>query len=242
MKRSREHMPDATTLHILKKTFLLQQQALAHILDIAIQFAWGLHAAHEHRLIHQDTKPANVMLSQEGIAKVTDFGLAKARAMAGVLAREALASHEPQNVAIPRMPTDVVRLLARCFEPQPEDRPGTMLEVSQVLQEIYAQEIRQPYRRTLPRLAEMQANNLNNRALSLSDLGKVEEVKQAWEQASQIDPQHLETTYNRGVVLWRQGEMIDDGGYAKTPYTRFKKRLLFMRKSSYFLKRENDED
>ena len=52
------------------------------ILDLAIQFAWGLHHAHEQGLVHRDVKPANVMLTSEGLAKVTDFGLARARSVA----------------------------------------------------------------------------------------------------------------------------------------------------------------
>jgi WD40 repeat protein/serine/threonine protein kinase len=58
------------------------EQSLERMLDISIQFAWGLHYAHEQGLIHQDVKPANVMMTPEGAAKVTDFGLARARAMA----------------------------------------------------------------------------------------------------------------------------------------------------------------
>lgn len=54
-------------------------RALARILDVAIQFAWGLHYAHEQGLVHQDVKPANVLLTTDGTVKVTDFGLAKAQ-------------------------------------------------------------------------------------------------------------------------------------------------------------------
>jgi len=60
-----------------------REKALARMLDVAIQFAWGLHYAHEQGLVHQDVKPANVMLAPDGTAKVTDFGLARARGMSG---------------------------------------------------------------------------------------------------------------------------------------------------------------
>jgi serine/threonine protein kinase len=55
------------------------QENLAHILDAAIQFAWGIQYAHENGLIHLDIKPGNALMSSGGILKVTDFGLAKAR-------------------------------------------------------------------------------------------------------------------------------------------------------------------
>lgn len=59
------------------------EKALERMLDIAIQFSWGLHYAHEEGLVHQDVKPANVMMTSDGTVKITDFGLAKARAAAG---------------------------------------------------------------------------------------------------------------------------------------------------------------
>jgi len=52
-------------------------------LDIAIQFAWGLAYAHAQGLVHQDVKPANLMLAADGRAKVTDFGLTRAKGASG---------------------------------------------------------------------------------------------------------------------------------------------------------------
>ncbi len=57
--------------------------SLPQILDVAIQSAWGLHVLHEMELIHRDIKPANVLMTSDGLAKVTDFGLAAARVSAG---------------------------------------------------------------------------------------------------------------------------------------------------------------
>ena len=54
-------------------------EALKRILDVAIQMAWGLHHAHQQQIVHQDVKPANVMMTVNGTAKITDFGLAKLR-------------------------------------------------------------------------------------------------------------------------------------------------------------------
>jgi WD40 repeat protein/serine/threonine protein kinase/transposase-like protein len=46
-------------------------------LDIAIQIAWGMAFAHSKGLVHRDLKPVNVLMTRSGIAKVTDFGLAR---------------------------------------------------------------------------------------------------------------------------------------------------------------------
>lgn len=46
--------------------------------DFAIQIASGIQAAHAHHIVHRDIKPQNIIVSDSGNLKVTDFGIAKA--------------------------------------------------------------------------------------------------------------------------------------------------------------------
>jgi eukaryotic-like serine/threonine-protein kinase len=52
---------------------------VAHALDIAAQVAEGLQFAHDRQIIHRDIKPANIMVLNDGLVKITDFGIARMR-------------------------------------------------------------------------------------------------------------------------------------------------------------------
>ena len=236
------------------------QTVLASILDIAIQFAWGLDYAHAQGLVHQDVKPQNALMTPDGTLKVTDFGLARAKSpsavgvvlvtsgaytpaycspeqaagmklslktdiwswavslmemfnggvswMGGQVAASALESYlgrAGEEEDIPAMPVAVADLLRECFQDDPKARPKDMLEIAERLISIYRQETDQAYSREVPKPAELRADSLNNRALSLLDLGNEEGALREWESAIRSNPLHVEAAYNLGLYRWRAG-------------------------------------
>ena len=88
--------------HIKNRTLYdgTKEQVQERLLDIAIQFARGLLYAHENDLIHQDVKPDNLLLTKDWAAKVSDFGLAKARTMLTFLGGTATELETDENATV----------------------------------------------------------------------------------------------------------------------------------------------
>ncbi len=61
----------------LRDNFKNPPSKLSEVLDISIQIANALCAAHEARIVHRDIKPENIMIRPDGFVKILDFGLAK---------------------------------------------------------------------------------------------------------------------------------------------------------------------
>ncbi|MBA3804129.1 MAG: protein kinase [Acidobacteria bacterium] len=61
----------------LRERMAKGEMRLEEVLDVAMQTASALAAAHEAGVIHRDIKPENIMLRTDGFVKVLDFGLAK---------------------------------------------------------------------------------------------------------------------------------------------------------------------
>jgi serine/threonine-protein kinase len=69
-----EYIHGETLKDVIRREGPLEiSQAIAY----AIEIARALATAHEHQIVHRDVKPHNVLISEEGGAKITDFGIAR---------------------------------------------------------------------------------------------------------------------------------------------------------------------
>jgi eukaryotic-like serine/threonine-protein kinase len=94
---------------------------LSEAVDVAIQVASALAAAHEAGIVHRDIKPENIMLRPDGYVKVLDFGVAK-------LAEQEAPATMPKDEALLLVETNLGSILGTVRYMSPEQASGAPVD------------------------------------------------------------------------------------------------------------------
>ena len=106
----------------LRERALKAPLKLAEWLEIAIQIAGALAAAHAAGIVHRDIKPENVMIRTDGIVKVLDFGLAK---LTTPLSIDSIDNEAPTR---PNVNTDPGMVMGTALYMSPEQARGLSID------------------------------------------------------------------------------------------------------------------
>jgi serine/threonine-protein kinase len=94
---------------------------ITEVLEIAIQAASALEAAHSAGIVHRDIKPDNIMIRRDGYLKLLDFGLAKLREARGSMA-------DPEAPTRAFVNTDAGTVMGTVYYMSPEQAKGTSID------------------------------------------------------------------------------------------------------------------
>jgi serine/threonine protein kinase len=109
---------EGETLH---QRLMRGRMELSEAVDVAIQVASALAAAHQAGIVHRDIKPENIMLRPDGYVKVLDFGIAK-------LAEQELPATMPTDEALLLVETNLVSILGTVPYMSPEQASGAPVD------------------------------------------------------------------------------------------------------------------
>jgi serine/threonine protein kinase/Tfp pilus assembly protein PilF len=105
----------------LRQRLARGRMELSEAVDVAIQVASALAAAHEAGIVHRDINPGNIMLRRDGYVKVLDFGIAK-------LAEQEAPAPMPKDEALLLVETNVGLILGTVPYMSPEQACGTPVD------------------------------------------------------------------------------------------------------------------
>lgn len=108
-----------------------------------------------------------------------------------------------------RIPPALADLTRRCMAKDPKDRPESVAVISEKLANLYQAVTGREYQRPAPGGTQLRAGALNNKGVSLWELGDHERAYQAWDEALRMDAHHAEALYNRSLMQWRDAAITD---------------------------------
>jgi len=110
----------------------------------------------------------------------------------------------------PDLPKSLAEIMLTCLEKKPENRYQSFGDLAQAMSGLCAElrPGREP--RSRPNVLALKADSLNNQAVSLLDLGRLDEASALLDDAHSANTDHLEAVYNLHMLRWKEAEISDN--------------------------------
>ncbi|KAH7523458.1 hypothetical protein FEM48_Zijuj06G0013200 [Ziziphus jujuba var. spinosa] len=185
-----EYMAGGSMYDFLKENSVLPLQSL---LRVAIDVSKGMNYLHQSNIIHRDLKAANLLMDENGVVKVSDFGVARVRAQSGVMTAE----------------TGTYRWMApEVIEHKPYDHKADVFSFGVVLWELLAGKL--PYENLTPLQAAVGVvqKGLRPKIPRHAHPILVELLERCWLQDPSLRPEFSEIV----GILQNMAKKVTDGG------------------------------
>jgi WD40 repeat protein len=110
----------------------------------------------------------------------------------------------------PDFPVDLVRILEKCVKWDPVERYGSFSEIRQALSCVHTNLFKEESKYSDLVHIDLEADGLNNKGVSLFELGREEAAMECWQKAAEVDPVHFESNLNLSYYQWKKVKIADD--------------------------------
>ncbi|KAL7118478.1 hypothetical protein ACP275_02G004100 [Erythranthe tilingii] len=188
-----EYMPGGSVydyLHKQKGTF-----KLPNLLKVAIDISKGMNYLHQNNIIHRDLKAANLLMDENEVVKVADFGVARVKTQTGVMTAE----------------TGTYRWMApEVIEHKPYDHKADVFSFGVVLWELLTGKIPYEYLTPLQAAVGVVQKGLRPTIPKLTHQKLTELLERCWQQDPALRPDFCEVTELLKQISKEVGDDGDD--------------------------------